>query len=83
MTNSTLTPQAAVPGQSPNVLTLTQNVKIELKNIIRLAGELQEAIYQTGDCNAAYLGLSQLSRHALDADDALLQLRSLLKEGMQ
>jgi hypothetical protein len=59
---------------------LLQNAKDELKKIIKLAGELQEELYQTSNCSAAYLGLSQLSRYALDADETLFQLRSILME---
>jgi hypothetical protein len=71
----------AIPSQNPNALTLAQNAMNELKNIIKLAGELQEEIYQTGDYKGAYLGLNRISKYALDADDALLQLRSILREG--
>jgi hypothetical protein len=80
---SSHTQNPAKSGQNSTNLTLLQSAQNDLGKIIKLVGELQAEIYETGNSNAVYLGLSRLSRYALDADEALLQLHSSLAEGAQ
>lgn len=77
------TQNPAESRRNPTDLTLLQNAKADLTKIIKLAGELQSEIHETGNCNAAYSGLARLSRYALDADEALLNLRSSMLEAEQ
>jgi hypothetical protein len=76
-------PNPAKSSQDSTNLALLRNAQDDMAKIIQLAGELQAEIYETGNSNAAYSGLARLSRYALDADEALLQLRSSLVEGEQ
>jgi len=80
---SSHTQNPAKSGQNSTNLTLLQSAQNDLAKIIKLVGELQAEIYETGNSNAAYFGLSRLSRYALDADEALLQLRCSWMEGAQ